>query len=343
MKWVLVLIAILFASPVLADESVRCVQQLLTDAGYDLGTVDGSFGGKTKKAGEDFLADGKTDLSLPPLSKETARQWCDALSPPVVTVAVLNRGAGVNDSRAQVLEEGLRNAEKFVLEVVGLTPREPLQVYMSNDAVWLTDNYLKANDLPNGFRKGKLESFGACNPSAEFGWYSIFLCTDAPEWDRGNAFSEGIVAHEYWHTVQADLVGLKAKTCCRDNDAMSVHGPEWLKEGSAQFIHNAMVDWLGWGDLQQKITSLVHEFRSSGLNLLDRNTRKGYREEGRDYSEDMGVVATYLLVKNNGYGSLVTFYRQLGYGASVDDAFFLAFKVTMKDFEKQFVEFAQNV
>ena len=55
-----------FGSPVLSD-TVSSAQRILNELGYNAGTVDGSYGGKTKRALESFykdnnsLYDGKLD------------------------------------------------------------------------------------------------------------------------------------------------------------------------------------------------------------------------------------------------------------------------------------------
>ena len=45
-----------FGSPVLSD-TVSSAQRILNELGYNAGTVDGSYGGKTKRALETFYTD----------------------------------------------------------------------------------------------------------------------------------------------------------------------------------------------------------------------------------------------------------------------------------------------
>ena len=64
--------------PVLADEAMICVQQVLNDLGYAAGPVDGAIGGRTRAAAALLAAD--AGLDLPDLAAETGAQWCQALT-----------------------------------------------------------------------------------------------------------------------------------------------------------------------------------------------------------------------------------------------------------------------
>jgi hypothetical protein len=338
---------LLFAPQVFANDSVRCVQQYLTDVGIDVGGVDGAFGSKTAAGGEIFLdsPQGAQFATLPPLSKVTARVWCDVLIPrePVPAQVVIKDDANkIRDRVEQFVEEGVRQTEAlFAANFTNLVHLQPVTVYVSTDGEWLTENYLRDGNLPNGFRQGKLESFGACDPAAEFRGYSVYLCMSHQEWQKGPQTIKGIVAHELFHTVQADLVGARGIACCNnDNEAEAAFGPEWLKEGSAQYMRHVLTYAIGLTDLERDIADLVTNLRGN-FNLLDRNNRAGYREHGRDVSENMGVIATHLLVQRSGFDSLANFYRYMGAGLKARDAFKQAFGLSMEEFEVAFISYVE--
>jgi hypothetical protein len=334
---------ILFApQQVLAFDSVSCVQQILTDAGHDVGGVDGAFGSKTAAGGEAFLASPQgAQFTLPPLTKMTVRLWCDMLAPaPSVPIDVQFKGTKIYDSMRRSIEKGAENTDKFfALNFTNLEHREPVTIFAGNDEEWMADNYLKATGFGEGFRPGKLESFAACDPAAEFAWYSLFLCLDHKDWSKGDLPSQGIVAHELWHTIQADLIGDKARACCTSNDqAEAVFGPEWLKEGSATYINYALMDALNVSVIEKDMEFLRGTLQGYS-NLLDRNNRQGYREEGggSDVSQTLGVLATHMLVQRSGFDGLANFYRYLG-GGQTKAAFAEAFGISMDDFEVEFIQ-----
>lgn len=73
--------AIFSATPAFAD--MFCVQQQLTNLGYEPGPVDGAFGGKTATAAAAFSAD--FAVTLPALDKTNSQPWCEALIATVAT------------------------------------------------------------------------------------------------------------------------------------------------------------------------------------------------------------------------------------------------------------------
>lgn len=72
--------AAVFGTPTYANDAIRCVQQGLLDAGFDPNGVDGAIGGGTRNAAEEYLGSKGSDVTLPPLSAETATQWCTVLT-----------------------------------------------------------------------------------------------------------------------------------------------------------------------------------------------------------------------------------------------------------------------
>jgi hypothetical protein len=65
-------------APVMANEAMRCVQQILNDYGYAAGPVDGAIGNRTRQAS--VLAASDIGLTLSELTPDTAGQWCTALT-----------------------------------------------------------------------------------------------------------------------------------------------------------------------------------------------------------------------------------------------------------------------
>jgi hypothetical protein len=61
----------------LAADSARCVQQMLSDAQYSIGAIDGQIGAKTRSAAA-MLRETYPQLGLPELSAATEAAWCQA-------------------------------------------------------------------------------------------------------------------------------------------------------------------------------------------------------------------------------------------------------------------------
>lgn len=76
LAFLLVLLLALGAAPALAQDSARCVQQMLADANYPIGAVDGQIGKKTREAAA-LLREAYPKLELPELSVATEGAWCD--------------------------------------------------------------------------------------------------------------------------------------------------------------------------------------------------------------------------------------------------------------------------
>ncbi len=239
----------------------------------------------------------------------------------------------------QWITSAIPEAKEFVQKTFSISVSQKVVVYASSDAVWLSDRYLEARNLPESHRPGKLQSFGVCDPPAEFGGYFIFLCLKSSVWSEGEITVKGIVAHEYWHIVQTDLVGEKALGCCTNSTVMSVYGPEWLKEGSAQFVRYMVLDALHLDDAERTFSLLAHTIPPGNLQLTERNTRGGYQRLNSNVSLRIGILAARLLVQQSGYAALVHFYRLLGEDKSSEEAFAAAFGRTEEAFEDELALF----
>ena len=66
-----------------ADPNVRCVQAHLENSGLDAGGAEGLYGRKTQAAADKYQTYAAEVSGLPPLSRDNAKQWCDAVRPPL--------------------------------------------------------------------------------------------------------------------------------------------------------------------------------------------------------------------------------------------------------------------
>lgn len=342
---VLCFVAGLFASPAVAAYSAQmaCVQQQLAALGYDPGSPDGLVGGKTRSAAAAYLVAAGSVSDLPELSNDSAAQWCAALAGAHAEAAifaaevpddVLIADDSVSNATRATLERGLAYAHDLLKRHVGVVLPEPVRAFAGTDAVWLTDNYLSARGLPVGYRDGKLAEFGSCEPPAESAYYVMFLCLDNQAWRRGDAESMGTVAHEYMHNMQFGMVGGPGKLCCTNSDAMSVFGPQWLVEGSAEYMKFLLWDQLGYRSLDKLIREYTGRFRNGDHGLAALETRKGFRENPASW--DIAPVAAHYLVETSGLPSLAVFWTEIGKKTPMRDAFKIAFGQTTEEFDAAF-------
>lgn len=68
------LLAVSMAGPSNAEPSVACVQDELTNLGFQPGPVDGALGGRSRAAANAFVS--RTGIALPNLTDESAVLWC---------------------------------------------------------------------------------------------------------------------------------------------------------------------------------------------------------------------------------------------------------------------------
>ncbi|MFK7877489.1 MAG: peptidoglycan-binding protein [Paracoccaceae bacterium] len=309
---------------------VLCVQQSLLDAGHDPNGVDGVFGRGTRTASISYLE--ASARNLPDLSIVSAATWCRALADAgALEGDVIIVSSDAKQSVWEMVEVALRASRNRIETKLGLNP-PPLQAYLSADAEWLTKNYLRSNNLPESYRMGKMSEFGRCEPAAEAGLGVMFLCQENTRWsDDSNAIH--MSAHEFWHTaVQYYLVDQR---CCSDPDAMSLFGPEWLVEGSAEYFATSVREDLGMGSLKREMIEYENRI-DPNINLTELQTRRGFREND---GWNAGPVAVSFLVETRGIESIVEYYKAIGAGEEIETAFRLAFGSTTDDLAIEFRSF----
>lgn len=311
---------------------VACIQTELGYKGFDAGSADGQMGAKTRRAAEAYLA-AAPGAGLAPLAENNLAQWCDTLAVRDGKVAAveIHGDTGALAGRSEALVRAVQDSISRVFES---PPIETITYYVSADAAWLTDKYVAANRLGASARPGKLESFGACDPIAEFAYRSVYICAGHPRWASSPGFQFLVFAHEFFHALSGDLARkLGERACCYDLSRMGPLGPEWLKEGGAQYAAFAATEALGGVVLDEVMGKIAVDLAGVNLDLEGRNSRDGYNRLGRDKSELVGMLATHLLTERAGRKALPDYYRYLGYGVGHEEAFKSAFGLSIAEFQ----------
>ncbi len=221
------------------------------------------------------------------------------------------------DRSERIIDDGSINAEilaevrdamalsrAYAKERLGIDP-PGTNVFIGTDPEWMTDRYLEAFKLDEGFRSGKMQSFSRCEPAGEGGLSAIFIPVCDNGWENSSVMRKRIYVHEWWHAaVQYYLLNAY---CCTDSNRMQMVGPHWLMEGSAEVWVSLVLN--DFASLDQEMAWRRGRVPRD-VNLLDLNTWQGFREAPA--RSDIMMLATYLLMETAGLPSFLDFYRHLG-------------------------------
>jgi hypothetical protein len=163
---------------------------------------------------------------------------------------------------------------------------------------------------------------------------SIFINTGAPQWQELNALHQlRLAAHEYFHAVQMDLMGptIARQFYTSPVNEVTPAGPNWLIEGSAEYISWRAMQAAGLLNLDRFMT----ESTPPHVAISDLETFLGFYTHGQQ-SYDASLAAVYALVRESGDAALVNYYRYVGRGASWRTAFVIIFGQTPERFYEDY-------
>ena len=141
------------------------------------------------------------------------------------------------------------------------------------------------------------------------------------------------LAHELYHSVQFNLVGIKSLD--EIDDTLKAFGPAWLMEGSALYF----------GEFYGCDTCALNmEMVASGLRHFTSNMTTPLSD--LEYFPDdpvlvsaqyyKGFLATMTLVLDHGDMAILDFYRTIGDGEDWKNAFYSTFGTSVENFYKNF-------
>jgi hypothetical protein len=235
-------------------------------------------------------------------------------------------GPEVKDGDRAVIKAGISMASDYAEQLDGVESAG-VTAYVYEDVTRLSvqwEGVASSAGVPvETLIRGLSRYVGETFPTA------IFINTAAPEWRNLSSVEQlRLAAHEYFHTLQMTLVGPDvAKTFYSGAiDQPSVIGPNWLLEGSAEYLSWMTLEWLSLGELDTRIPSL-----QPGAPLRDLASYASFYGAGQP-AYDASLAGVYRLASDRGPAGLISYYRYVGYGLTWQDAFLLAFGENADDF-----------
>src|SRR5690606_25367456 len=146
-----------------------------------------------------------------------------------------------------------------------------------------------------------------------------------------------LLAHELFHTQQFALAGDRARRYVTDSIGTQTMGPNWLIEGSADYVGYALMEELGVVTIKNRYAAdrdRVRDWKQNGAAPLSGYETK--RQTGLPLFWDVSRVGVQELVAQHGMQGLPVFWEELGNGAHWEDAFITAFDTDVGAFYDAF-------
>jgi hypothetical protein len=270
---------------------------------------------------------GRPPTSRPPAATSTPTP-STRVPPPVPTPnpVTFKFGKLVAPGDRAVLEAGVSLASDYIEELAGVKPAgitTYVYVDLSNVSVqW--EGIAQASGVPaqvliQGLDRYVAEAFPG----------SIFINTGSAQWKALSAVEQlRLAVHEYFHTVQMTLIGPENAKAFYSSaiQEIGIVGPNWLLEGSAEYISWRVLEHLELGNLDHHMASRP----VTPISPRDLGSYADFYSRGQP-SYDASLDAVYRLAGGD-VGAVVNYYRLLGYGIAWPDAFILAFGSALDDF-----------
>ncbi|MPZ49310.1 MAG: hypothetical protein GEU75_08425 [Dehalococcoidia bacterium] len=228
-------------------------------------------------------------------------------------------GSGVAPEDRAYMQAGIDLAVDYMARAAGIDPvKSTLYAYPHPELlrIALTD------DIDNPLLIDAAVRRLAVIPAEAHLGGLILVSPSTAEWQARSSVSRiRVVAHEYFHLVQMQLLGHVAERIASTPvDRERPEGPSWLFEGSA--------DWVSWQALESAELSSLDGYLASvtvpnDVDIAGLETFIEYYHAGEDRAL-LPLVAVDLLVRDD-VRSLTRFYESVGRGLPWREAFSAAF------------------
>ena len=246
-------------------------------------------------------------------------------------------GPGASAESVALVEDGLAKSASLYAQLFGIRVSRTQNVYVSSDPTFLGRAYVDEKQIGHWYDEAVKVWTNQREAEAAYGFFMLRSNASAFS-GRGTAGLKRTlwpaVSHEVFHLLQYDLVGRKSRTCCRQ-DRVSVIGPAWLMEGSADYA----AFQFGERYLDKQMRFELQRARVEALalkgSLAQLETGNSLYPLGqRGYA--IGAYATHQLVERAGLQSVPDFYRRLARTSNWKQAFADAFGISVADFYARF-------
>lgn len=332
------------AGTALGASSVACVQEEVTQLGYDPGPIDGQFGRKTAAAFAEMQAkwpEQVNAVAAGDLSVDTAPVWCAGLAqsfPELAPVyekyrpALPDEEAGfkfdiaadVPAERVAEIKEGLAIARAYIAKTFGAEIPADVRRRMTVKIV-ATGKGNQERGGGGGVATAFAEGESAPRPFFDVAHVQWSQTTGGRGWTTRTDNLKA-VTHEYTHGWQMVL------------GAIDIHEQplgNWMNEGLAEYVaYSAMADagLLDWSDAQR---FMLRGARGAETDhpLGDYGTTNSPAWAGH-----VGFVALDWLITDTGVGiqAIKTLADEVAAGRSQRKAFANTFGLELSDFYQQF-------
>jgi peptidoglycan hydrolase-like protein with peptidoglycan-binding domain len=331
----LISLMLALATPLRAEDSVTCLQEQLAALGHDPGPPDGSVGPATRRAlaayeaANGVVADRKLDaFSAQVFCRELGladpalkRHW------PAFGRRLRVEIAGVpdNDLRTDLLLE----ADAAVSKVEMLFKVElatPVDIVLGSNAAEIAERAIPMTASP----AGAVQRFATrlCQDAPDYGVSSshlpgVILFCHRPDAVYHGGFNTREVRNQLGRVLAMEMITQLTGDPATGSDAdyFRRNGPMWLIVGTMQLLQRE-VDGVTTPLGRQKS---AEKLREEGITNPRRMEYYQASLEDPAGIGKTGLLVTDDLTRETGLAPLGVFYRTLGTGVSVDEAFERAF------------------
>lgn len=326
------------------QELLACVQNQLTDLGYETGSTDGRTDTRTYLAAltyqQDRLADGQPPL--PFLRAETALRWCRTLAQEQTRLRVYVPSRKPPEINAHtdvriVLHLAYRDIARFLQQEYGVTIASRIDITAAWNVKPLSrrvEAKMKERGTWDRWMHGAL--WAHCGDPDYYGAAMLpghlFFCWPRDDdTERRDRVLTRYMAHEYMHHVQAELSDDKGRDRATRGFRLWM-GPKWMVEGSADLIENQFTaTHLGY---EPRSFDELFDLSRERQEPLEHFRAHGNVSAAADY--DLSHFATRLLAERYGTRAIFNYWEALATGLSWEQAFAQSFGMGLKEFEMLF-------
>ncbi|NJS38228.1 MAG: peptidoglycan-binding protein [Rhodobacteraceae bacterium] len=334
-------LALAAAQPAAAGENATCLQEQLATLGFNPGPADGKIGPATRnalaayEAANAIVADRQLDAfsalvfcrELAGADKNLSRHWPSFGRRLRIEVA----GTPDNDLRTDLLLEASK-ALTVVESLFGIQLAAPVDIVIGSNAAKISDRAAPLTETS----AASVRRFTArlCQDAPDYGIASnhlpgVILFCHQPDATYNSGFTARDLRNQLGRVLAMEMITQLTgdPATGSDDEYLRRNGPTWLIVGTMQLLQrevDGVITPLG------RKTS-VEKLRTDGV------TNPRHMEYYLSSLEDpagigrTGLLVTDDLTRETGLKPIGEFYRLLGTGLTVDDAFQRAFGKTLAE------------